>query len=136
MTICFPLCVIIISHVASGKHATPEMENDILSAGRVGSRKHGKVHRSANNRLSTSQKTDFRARLPMSGPKTFASSTNESKTITKTNAQQESTAIIACLYNIGIRGHASRDELMSYKLTSVARSLPDEDGANLGATKR
>ena len=133
MTICFPLCVIIISHVASGKHATPEMENDILSAGRVGSRK---VHRSAHNRLSTSQKTDFRARLPMSGPKTFASSTNKSKTITKTNAQQESTAIIASLYDIGIRGHASRDELMSYKLTSVARSLPDEDGANLGATKR
>ena len=122
----------VITHVASGKHATPGIETDLLTAGQVGLKE---VHTFANDRLNPDGDVDFHDPLPKIKLRTFASFTQKTKEVTKKDYHQETTAVFAQLYDCAQRGKVNRDELLSYELTSVPRSLADPDGAKLSAVK-
>ena len=84
----------VVTHVASEKYATLEIQTD-LSARQVGLKQ---VHTFATDRLSIDGETGFHNPLPKLGLKTFASK------VTKRDSQHETTAVFAHLYDAGQRG--------------------------------
>jgi len=82
----------VITHISSGKHASPSMENDLISAGQVGLKA---VHTFATERLSPDGETPFHDPLPKHSLKTFASFTANTRSTGHVDTQQETTAVFA-----------------------------------------
>ena len=89
-----------VTHVASEKYATLEIQTD-LSARQVGLKQ---AHTFATDRLSIDGETGFHDPLPKLGLKIFASFNTMSKKVTKRDSQHETTAVFAHLYDAGQRG--------------------------------
>lgn len=116
----------IITHIASGKYATPEIEKDLLEAQERGERA---VTEFVSGRLDKEGDVSFYDRIPKLSLKTFASFTDRAKNNTQSSCEQETTAVFAQLYDIGEQARISRELLLSHELTSLPRSLADSYGA-------
>ena len=115
-----------ITHLTSGKYATPEIETDLLRAHNMGEQAMSKF---VLDRLSSEGEISFYDRIPKLSLKTFASFIRKSKNQPHVSCEQETAAVFAQLYDIGQETEIPRSVLMSYELTSIPRSLADANGA-------
>ena len=113
---------VVITHISSGKHASPSIEEDLLSAGEVGLKA---VHTFVTERLSPNGETPFYDPFPKHSLKTFASFTTKTRSTGHAHTEQETTAVFAHLFDAGQDTQVARNVLLSYELTSIPRLLSD-----------
>ena len=110
----------VITHISSGKHASPSIEENLFSAGQVWLIA---VHIFVTEQLSPDGETSFYDPLPKHSLKTCASFTTKTKSTGHAHTEQETTALLAHLFDAGQDTQVARNVLLSYELTSILGHL-------------
>ena len=89
---------VVITHISSGNHASPSIEEDLLSAGQVELKA---VHILVTERLSPDGETSFYDPMPKHSFKTFASFTTKTRSTGHAHTEQETSAVFAHIFDAG-----------------------------------
>ena len=122
----------VITHIASGKYATPSIEHDLLEAKSKGCKV---VENFVLQRLDSNGHISFYDPIKKLSLRTFATFSKKHKSPSKSLIEQETVQVFTKLYDMGQEALISPEVLLSYELTSIPRSIADSCGAPLKTKK-